>query len=643
MLVAFVGLALGPMTLLGSLILYQAERALGERVAAELRVGVEAAAAALETHLGGVRREVLSLARFLQRRLEPRMTEAQWRTVEEEFLQIVRAERAYYQVRFIAADGMENLRVNNQAGELVLVPKEQLQYKGDRYYFREAMALAPGQAYLSRLDFNEEFGVIEEPRRLVVRVAAPVAGPGGELRGVVVINVFGEELLDALETLRPSPGIRVVLFNEDNRFVEMEQAGGARRFRAGSVEELQLWGRGLALRDEAAAGGAVIRSGDWLLASAPVQAAPDRLWQLAKVYPNEVLAADLRRIRETSLLVAGPLVLLAALLAMLAARSFSLPIRQLLRFAEGVAGGDYRRRSEVRSRDELGQLSAELNAMAASLAESRERLLDWNRNLQRQVDQKVQELRRTEAEAEQARKAMASLEKQLILADRLAALGMLSATVAHEIGNPLAGLKTRLQMLRRKAEPDSPLAADLEKMLALVERLGAFLGHLTGYVAPRQAQQSAEVDVCRALREVEFILKEEADRRGAQLTLDMPREPLPVCSREQYLHQVFMNLVLNALQAVGEKGMVQVKARRGGGRVRVEVRDNGPGFSATDRDRIFEPLFTTKPEGTGLGLAIVRKLVEELGGTVEVANHPQGGAVAQVLLPERRAECGEES
>jgi signal transduction histidine kinase len=639
MLVAFVGLTLIPMLILGALLSYPAERLLRERISRELQVEVDTAADALEVYLKRVRRDVLSLSRFLQSRLQMKMTEAQWRTVEEEFLRTIRSERAYYQIRFITVDGMEAIRVNNDRGELSLVPGARLQYKGDRYYFREGLATVPGEVYLSPLDFNMEHGRIEEPKRLVVRLAAPVTDTSGAVRGLIVINVFGEELLQALERLKTEPQTRVLLINADCSFVEKRRESRGELFHTGTKEELQPF-FGSDLQGGSGQRRVSVMS-EHLLAEAPVDAGPERVWQLVKVYPREEIFSDLRRLHRSLLVFSIPLALLAAAAAVFAARGFSRPIGRLSRFSENVAAGDYDQRIVVTSGDELGQLAGSLNAMAASLSDSRARLLEWNRNLQKEVERQLEARRQSEAEAEQFRRTMQSLEKQLVAADRLASLGMLSATVAHEIGNPLAGLQARLQMLRRKTD-DPSVQGDLGRLLTLVERLGQFLRHLTGYLGPGAPDALASVDLCRVLRDLAFILREEADRRGASLVLDLPSQPLQVCSRAQYLHQIFMNLILNACQAVGEGGHIRVMAFSTGGRVQVRIVDDGPGLPE-DADRLFEPLFTTREQGTGLGLAIVRKLVEELGGTVNLRNRPEGGTVAEVILPERKNGCRTES
>jgi len=634
LLVAFVGLALIPMLVLAFLVSNQAEKLLENRISHELAIEVETAAGSIETHLAGVRRDVLSLSRFLERRLKSHMTESEWRTVEDEFLRAMAMEQAYYQVRFIATDGMENIRINNENGHLMLVPRQRLQYKGDRYYFSEALKTRHGAIYISPLDFNVELGKIEEPRRLVTRIATAVRDDTGKVRGVVVINVFGEEILGPLAKLKPAPGIRVLLVDEAGCFVEMEESTGTPRFRAGQGEGAGDLAEVLKNIRGGNSDKRLRPTGDNLLAVFPVHAELETAWRLAKIYPRSVLFHDISNLHRTIIILTLLLILVAAWLSLLAAKSFSRPIRELSQFAGKVSTGDYNSRTSIDSYDEFGDLATALNDMTFSLSSSRSELAQWNQSLQNEVDRKVEELRNSEATADAARKVMLRLERQLIQADRLASLGMLSATIAHEIGNPLAGLKMRLQMLQRKTSSDEPLCEDLARMLSLVKRLAQFLTHLTGYVAPVADTKARPVDLVKSLKELEFILCEEADRKRIALSFDLPDVLLPVNTPGQHLHQIFMNLILNALQATGEGGTVMVMAGRNGKLIRTTVRDSGAGLSEGIIAHIFEPLFTTKEKGTGLGLAIVKQLVNELGGTVTIANHPDGGVVAEVLLPE---------
>ncbi len=639
MLVAFVALALAPMLLAGAFLSFRAEQILRRRMSQELRIEVATAARSLETYLAGVRRDVLTLARFVERQEDTGRAELPWDRISEECRQVARAEPTYYQIRVLGPDGVERVRVNRVGEHTEIVPPGRLQDKSRRYYVQEALATPPGRVYTSELDLNMERGRIEVPHRLVTRIATVVPGPDRTIRALVVINVFGEDLLAGLRPLGMVLEARTVLVNGNGDFVEMGPAGSDVRFSTRDEENLG----GATTREIllAASRGdtGLLREEHGTVAVARVRAGSGREWRVAKILPDAAIDRDLRQLHQALGLLAVPFSALSALLAVGVARRFSRPIQDLSAVADAIARGGYDRRARVRSRDELGELAGAINGMAESLAVSRDRLVRLSEDLQRQVDHKVEELRVSEQEAERFRERMQELERQLLQADRLAAMGALSATIAHEIGNPLAGLKMRLQMFQRRIDPGSDAAAELRRMLSLVERLAGFLRQLTGYVRAARTGDARPLDLGQALREVAYILGEEADRRSIAFRVDVREDPLMVCCPMQHIHQVFMNLILNALQAVGDGGTVSVRAWREAGRVRVEVCDDGPGIPEGLETRIFEPLFTTRPDGTGLGLAIVAKLVEELGGTVRAENRPGGGARFEVCMPEGTARC----
>jgi len=639
MLIAFLGLTLVPMLLLGQFSLKKLEDSLKQQISRGLQVEAATAASAVEDYLSGVRRDVRSLARFLQRRLRDEMTADQWALVQNEFLQSVLAEKAYYQIRFVSAAGVEKLRINNHDGRPVAVPPSELQDKGDRYYVCEALQCTASETYLSHLDFNMEFGQLEIPHRLVVRVATPVVGKSGKTAGLVIINVFGEELLSVLEYLFETERMRVLLLNQGGRSIEMKKREGSLAFTSTGTDTLGGYLPAAKLLPQPGEKIDVADAGSDLMVIAPVNAGPGRLWHLVIVHPQKYLYTELIQLKSTIMFSVIILTILAVFWAMLGARTFSRPIRRLSRLAEAIAGGDFDKRCDITSHDELGQLSQALNEMAQSQKKRREELLNLNRNLQEEVERKVADLNLSRQEAEKTRQLMTELEKQLLQADRLSSLGMLSATVAHEIGNPLAGLRVRLQMLQRRKGLDRGLEADFTKMLDLVDRLGSFLGYLTGYVAPAQEQGKVQADIIQVLRDIGFILCEEAERKQIRLNLHLPDSPRYVCSPAQHLHQIFMNLMLNAVQACGKGGQVDVYTDYIEERVIVRICDNGSGLPEDLSERIFEPLVSSKPEGTGLGLAIVRQLVTELNGKVTLENKESGGVEARVCFADGGRGC----
>lgn len=642
MLIAFLGLTLVPILMMGHLAVSHTEKALKEQIVEELQIEVTTAASALEDYLQGVSRDVGSLARFLQRRFKEDMTRVEWLQVRREFFSTITAEKAYYQVRFIALDGMELLRVNNQDGVLSLVPEDQLQNKSSRYYVQEAFKMRAGEIYLSHLDFNIEFGEIEIPRRLVVRLAAPIIGSNGDPVGLVVINVFGEELLSSLEDLLTIAGMRVLLLNQGGKFIEMDYRNGKPHFVSAGANELTSFipsSQILPMPD----GNATVTSVDSdLLAIAPVNAGLNRLWYLSKIYPQQQLYAKLNQLKMTFVISAIILACLASGLAIIAARRFSRPIRKLSHFAEEISEGHLSRRVQISSNDELGQLSESLNEMALARKEARQMLIDWNESLQSEVERKLYDLEQSRLDADQVRLQMSVLEKQLLQANRLSALGMLSATVAHEIGNPLAGLKVKLQMLLRNSTLDEKVLSDIHKMLEMVDRLGTFLGQLTNYVATKPDSGRTQVDINKVVSDVGFILGEEASLKKISLNLHLYREHLLICSTSQYLHQIMMNLILNALQACSAGGLVEVFCEKDAETIIIRVCDNGCGLSGNDVKLYFEPLFTTKTDGTGLGLAIVSQLVSELKGTINMHNRSVGGVEVMIRFSDGGIGCKDE-
>jgi signal transduction histidine kinase len=225
------------------------------------------------------------------------------------------------------------------------------------------------------------------------------------------------------------------------------------------------------------------------------------------------------------------------------------------------------------------------------------------------------------------------LRRKLAHADRLAAVGRLAAGVAHEVGNPLAAIGNYVEVLRRRgADPDLVVAVERE-----TARIDAIVRSLLDYARPREGHREP-VDLGRVAADVVALLDAQGVLRGIAVRTDVEPDVPPVPGDRSALEQVFVNLVLNAVDAAGAGGAVRLRVAAAADRARTvaaTVEDSGSGIPAELRERIFDPFFTTKApgRGTGLGLAIVQRIVHDHGGRVNVDASPLGGASFTVALP----------
>jgi len=238
-----------------------------------------------------------------------------------------------------------------------------------------------------------------------------------------------------------------------------------------------------------------------------------------------------------------------------------------------------------------------------------------------------------EAQLTELRSANAQLlraQTELVSSDRLASVGKLAAGVAHEVGNPLAGLLGYLSILKGKVNPEAKELVDLS--VVQVERIDGIVRSLLELGRPSRGKP-APVELARVVDDVLRLLGASPELRGVERTVEVPAG-LVVLAEVGPLSQVLINLVRNAAQAMNGSGRLWLRAEVRDGKAALELRDSGPGVPADVLPKLFEPFFTTKPagQGTGLGLAVSRHLLTAMGGGLEVRNHPEGGACFTITL-----------
>ncbi len=245
-----------------------------------------------------------------------------------------------------------------------------------------------------------------------------------------------------------------------------------------------------------------------------------------------------------------------------------------------------------------------------------------------------QEQRARVAELKASYERLERTQSELVLHERLAALGELSAAMAHELRNPLGAIFNALSALRRKL-PKPPETADLERIIAEEsDRLNRIVGDLLDFAKPYTVERvttTVEAFIEDAIEGASQVAREASVTLTSQLAPSLP--PVEVDTR--MIHQALLNLVINAIQASSAGSTVCVRARRDdeGKGVTIEVEDRGSGVPHELRERIFQPFFTTKPTGTGLGLPIVARIMEAHGGSIHLDASPKQGVIFRARIP----------
>jgi len=236
-----------------------------------------------------------------------------------------------------------------------------------------------------------------------------------------------------------------------------------------------------------------------------------------------------------------------------------------------------------------------------------------------------QELRRVYQELERS-------FEQLRRADRLSALGQLSAALAHEIRNPLAAVEGAAEILAQPTTPSEMRQEFLGIVRKECSRLNRLLGDLLDFARPRPPERRP-TEAARIFENVVALTRHAAEKNGVRIRTQIADGLPALVADPEQLTQVLLNLAINAVQAMPHGGELTLSAAPENGGVAIRVRDQGIGIPEENLDRVFDPFFTTKSDGTGLGLSVAHRIVTQHGGTIHAARNPEGGMTFTVWLP----------
>ena len=240
-----------------------------------------------------------------------------------------------------------------------------------------------------------------------------------------------------------------------------------------------------------------------------------------------------------------------------------------------------------------------------------------------------------EAASDKLAKANRDLQdsfEQVKRADRLSAIGQLSASLVHEIRNPLASIDGAANLIESAQTSGEMRRGSLAIIHKEIQRLNRLLTNLLDFARPRKPEFQT-VEPGRLFDAIINLTGHSARQKGIGISKDVPSHvPAFECDPEQ-LKQVILNLTINAVQAMTDPGEIVLSAQQNGASVVISVRDRGPGIPQEDLDKIFDPFFTTKDAGTGLGLSVVHQIVTQHGGTVTAQRNTDGGMTFSLVLP----------
>ncbi|MFO0751967.1 MAG: ATP-binding protein [Thermodesulfovibrionales bacterium] len=301
------------------------------------------------------------------------------------------------------------------------------------------------------------------------------------------------------------------------------------------------------------------------------------------------------------------------------------PLSYLVDAMDRLSKGDMGYRVGIRTRDEIGLLSGSFNAMVDELQQYKEKMENWTRNLEEEVQKKTAEIYKA--------------QEQLINTEKLASLGRMAAGVAHEINSPLTGVVTFAHLMLKRVPPgNTEDVEDLNVIISQAERCSAIIKGLLGF-SRRTASEKTKANLNTLVENTLNLVKNQSKFHNIAFEIRLAPELPEITIDPNQIQQVFLNLLINAADAMEERGRISISsgvAEEEGARfVRLAFADTGPGISREHLGKIFEPFFTTKPagKGTGLGLAVSYGIVKKHGGQIQVESEEGKGTTFLITLP----------
>ncbi len=506
-------------------------------------------------------------------------------------------------------------------------------------------ALSPDLAARARIDLIETEAAVPtdrtvEDRGMVVHAASPVtlAGQGGVLVGGILLN-RNLQFIDTINALvylnAVTGGDRqgtATLFLDDVRVstnVRLFEDVRALGTRVSAVVRGRVLGQGTTWLDRA------FVVNDWYISGyLPLtDSFGERVGMLYVGFLEAPFTAAKRAAFFWMMAAFCAVLVISVPVFLWMAKGIFSPLERMTLTMRRVGQGNLSARNgKVGSRDEIGQVAGHLDDLLDQVQERDQQLRSWADELNQRVEERTFELREANDKLEET-------YRQLVMSEKLASIGEITAGVAHEINNPVAVIQGNVDVIREAlGDKAEPVKTELNLIDRQVTRIEAIVGKLLKFARPTEFSDYEETVALQPVVADCLVLVEHVLSKG-QIEVHTQLDAVPPVRIDPgEMQQVVINLIMNAVQAMGGAGRLDLvlasETREGQAGVRLIVRDTGPGISEDKIASVFDPFFTTKQaEGTGLGLSISQSLIQRAGGIIRVRNVEGAGAEFRIWLP----------
>jgi signal transduction histidine kinase len=337
------------------------------------------------------------------------------------------------------------------------------------------------------------------------------------------------------------------------------------------------------------------------------------------------------------------------ILTMLFGRLVGNPIQRLVEAMSRAEKGDLEAEAHIQSEDELGKLGRNFNRMLKTIRETHEQNVQllqqvhqFNEDLTKKIEAATSELAKRNEELQLLNEALFESQRQLSQSEKLAAVGQVTATMAHQIGTPLNSISGYIQLIMHDGNLQPRDRDRLRIIESQLDRLADSVKNFLSFTRQPKPQLKP-LDVNEVLEELIHLSEPWFLARNVRLSTDLFPNLPPILGDPTHLQTLFLNLITNALDAMPQGGVLTIKTRQGlsflssedGKWLEISITDTGIGITEESKKRIFAPFFTTKKmgEGTGLGLAICEKIVKEHSGRIDLESEVGKGSTFFISIP----------